>query len=522
MTRLVRLLLLLGFFLAPLSAFAAPRMALVIGMGAYRSITPLDNTRNDAKAIGDTLERIGFSVTRLEDATQADAAAALEKFAFDSQVAEIALIYFAGHGVEIDGVNYLVPVDVAPRSADDIKAQSLTLKQMLDAVDDARRIRIVILDACRDNPFSKEIAQTVAPAGTTDVNTAKPAPAGGLAPAEPDPDTLVVFAARDGQVAYDGSGDNSPFATALMAAFSEPGLEIGLMFRKVRDLVREQTGNRQQSYPYGSLSSESVYFIPPATAVVADAGALETVELAVNDVEQLIQAGTRGARPDASGTESLATRDLKRAAKILLDPSDPTRYDPERAVELLTLAADAGDPEATWLLATFHEKGLHVPVDEARALALFRAAADLGFDKALNDLGFMYSQGLLGLVPDQTRAFQLFEQAARERHPQALFNFAVLIDQGVVPGRTPADAAGYLFDAVRTGQKDVLTLLCARPEMFSAATRSELQRIMGRLGFYDGAIDASFGVGTTRGIALAYGTPEDQITDAALTSCTFG
>lgn len=493
----------------PASA-ASDRMALVVGMGGYRSISPLENTLNDARDVADTLEGIGFDVTRVTDASQTELRQALESFAFQSQVADVALIYFAGHGVELEGVNYLVPVDVAPRSEDDIKAQSVTLAELLSAVDDARKIRIVLLDACRDNPFSDVVSQSVAPAGTTQAAVSS----GGLAPAEPEPDTLVVFAARDGQVAYEGGGDNSPFATALMAAFTEPGLEIGLMFRKVRDLVRQQTGNRQQSYTYGSLSSASVYFIPPADRpdapiVTADVG------FDASSLDQLVQLAS--ASPDAFER----TRSAKRAALIKLNAVDSAQFDPAGAIELMQQASDAGDPEATWKLATFYEKGQYVEANDAKALELFRKAADMGYDNALNDLGFMYAQGLLGLTPDQTRAFQLFEQAAEKRHPQALFNFAVLIDQGVVPGRGPADAARYLFDAVRTGQKDVRRLLCERPDMFSTDTRAELQRILGDRGFYAGAIDASFGVGTTRGIALAYGVPEEEISDAALTSCSF-
>lgn len=511
---MIRLIFLLSALALPLLASAgsaSERMALVVGMGAYENITTLENTLNDARAVGDTLEEIGFEVTRVVDADLETLSAALERFAFESQVADVALIYFAGHGVELDGVNYLVPVDVAPTSVDDIKAQSVTLANMLAAVDDARKIRIVLLDACRDNPFSEEISQSVAPAGTTTAEAAT----GGLAPAEPDPDTLVVFAARDGQVAYEGSGDNSPFATALMAAFREPGLEIGLMFRKVRDLVRQQTGNRQQSYTYGSLSSESVYFIPPPERPQTPVVSAE-VDLGIDDFAQLVQLAS------AEIDDSMSTRSMKRVAKVFFDEADPTRFDPGRGIEFLERAAAAGDPEAMWELARFYEKGIHVPVDERRALELFRQAADMGYDKALNDLGFMYAQGLLGLQADQTRAFQLFEQAAEERHPQALFNFAVLIDQGVVPGRGPEDSARYLFDAVRTGQRDVKQLLCQRPEMFSTETRAEFQRIMGRLGFYAGPIDSDFGLGTTRGIALAYGTPEDQITTAALSSCSFG
>lgn len=512
MMRLTQICLSLALVLIPVGATATERMALVIGMAGYQNITALENTRNDARAVGDTLERIGFQVRRVEDATQTELRKELDTFAFDSQVADVALIYFAGHGVELDGVNYLVPIDVAPRSPDDIKVQSVTLKQMLDAVDDARQIRIVILDACRDNPFSNEISQSVSPAGTTDVAQGNAEPEGGLAPAEPDPDTLVVFAARDGQVAYDGAGDNSPFATALMQAFAEPGLEIGLMFRKVRDLVRSQTGNRQQPFTYGSLSSESVYFIPPRDRPV---GAVPpSTEIALDDFQQIVALAN-------TNDDSMATRSMKRVAKVFFDESDPQRFDPVQGVTYLRRAAEAGDAEAMWELARFYEKGIHVPVDEFRALELFRASAELGYDKALNDLGFMYSQGLLGLTPDQTRAFELFEKAAKARHPQALFNFAVLIDQGVVPGRTPAEAAGFLFDAVRTGQKDVLQLLCSRPEIFSDPTRRAFQEIMSGHGFYAGAIDASFGTGTTRGIALAYGTPANEITQASLLSCKF-
>ncbi|MEX5729132.1 TPR repeat protein [Rhodovulum iodosum] len=486
----MRVFLIMVVLLAPLAgaAAAAERVALVIGIAAYQTIPPLKNTVNDAAAIARTLRGIGFDVTTMLDTSEADLRAALADFAFEAETADLALIYFAGHGVEVQGENFLIPADAEIRSNRDIQGQALSLGDLLRAVDRARQMRIVILDSCRDNPFGDRIEMR-----------AEAPRRGGLAPPSPDRGTLVAFAARDGQVALDGDGQNSPFALALVDRLAQPGLEISLMFRQVRDLVLERTGNRQEPHTYGSLSGQPFYLAGPAEAepdVATDDRRIAWSRLRPEQEEQL-----------AALAEEGDTRSILGLAYMRLNPAE-ARFDPAQAAKLLRRAAEAGSPEAQFELAKLYEKGLGVAPDPDRALALYRQAADQDFADALNDLAFMHYQGGLGLPRDPKAAIGFFQRAAEQRHPQAMFNFAALIDDGLVPGKGPDDAAGYLYAALRSGSEDVLTLLTDRPAMFAEPTRRALQGLLREHDFYAGAIDGAFGPSTQRGLRQAYGLAE--------------
>ncbi|WP_114283930.1 caspase family protein [Candidatus Halocynthiibacter alkanivorans] len=487
---------------SPLTSEAAgDRIGLVIGMSQYDNIPDLKNTVNDARLISETLDGIGFKVTTLMDAPMAELMDTIDDFSFRSETADLALIYFAGHGVEVEGENFLVPVDADVRSNRDIQRQSVSLSQLLTAVDRARKMRIVILDSCRNNPFGDALARSEPGQGAAqgaDNNNGSDlrSSAGGLAVPSPDRGTMVAFAARDGQVALDGEGDNSPFAMALAQTLARPGLEISLMFRQVRDQVLASTYNLQEPYTYGSLTSIPFYLAGPAEGS-------EAVDIADPSV-----AWTK-IRPDqevqmAALAQGGDTRSMLGLAYMRLNP-EGSRFDPSEALDYLSRAAAAGSPEAQFELAKLYERGIGTAQDPARALALYRAAADQDFADAINDLGFMNYQGLLGLPQDPAKALALFERAADLRHPQAMFNFAALIDDGLIPSKSLEDAAGYLYQALRSGSTDVLNLLSDRPTMFKLETRQALQRRLRDNEFYDGTIDGDFGPGTQRGIRLAYG-----------------
>lgn len=474
------------------------RQALVIGMADYATIGHLENTANDARGVAATLDSIGFDVTLSIDATGAELRQQLDDFAFRSETADLALIYFAGHGVEVAGENFMIPVDAQVRSNLDVQRQSVSLKQMLAAVDHARSLRIVILDSCRDNPLGGAIDLArveTASAATTDEARA-PGGSGGLAPADPDRGTLVAFAAKDGQVALDGTGVHSPYATALMDKMVEPGLEISLMFRQVRDEVLAITGNLQEPHTYGSLTGVPFYLAGPGDGQIQGtrAPAIDTwAQIRPDQEAQLLALAEQG-----------DTRSMLGLAYMRLNPNED-RFDPDSAVDFLERAAAAGSPEAQFELAKLYERGISVVVDFDRALELYQAAADADYADAINDLGFLYYQGGLGLPANPPRAIQYFERAADLRHPQAQFNFAALIDDGLVDGMGPEDAARYLYSALRSGSPDVLKILQDRPTMFTAETRRSLQQQLTQFGFYQGAIDGDIGPGTKRGIRLAYG-----------------
>ena len=191
-------------------------------------------------------------------------------------------------------------------------------------------------------------------------------------------------------------------------------------------------------------------------------------------------------------------------AYIRLNPNQPS-YNPAEAVEFLTKAADAGAADSQYELAKLYEKGLGVPADPVKALALYRAAADQGLADAVNDLGFLYYQGGLGIDPDQATALEYFKKAADLRQPEAMFNYAGLIDEGQVPGAGPEDAAKYLYSALRSGSEQVLTQLTTRPEMFKQPARKALQKILKENSFYTGPLDGDFGKSTTTAIKKAFG-----------------
>lgn len=479
------------------AAFASPeRVAMVIGMASYEAISPLTNTRNDAEDIAATLKEIGFDVTLGIDLNEAELRAMMKDFAFRSETADLALIYYAGHGIEVQGENFLIPVDARPTSNIEVQQQSVSLKEMLQVVEKARLMRVVILDSCRNNPLGGSIDTQSVITQTQQSTDSSRGVSGGLAPANPEQGTLVAFAAKDGQVALDGTLGNSPYARALMEKMAEPGLEISLLFRQVRDAVLAETQNLQEPYTYGSLTGKPFYLTggPEDQPQVATADPTKSwSKLRPDQESQLLALADLG-----------DTRSMLGLAYIRLNPED-TRFDPKEAVDFLTRAVEKGSPEAQMELAKLYEQGIGVDIDEKRALELYQAAADQGFADAINDLGFLYYNGGLGLRPNPQKALELFERAADLRHPEAQFNFAALIDDGLIPGKGPKDAAKYLYEALRSGSQDVLNLLLERPTMFAAETRKELQAELQANNFYTGTLDGDIGPGTKRGIRAAYG-----------------
>ncbi|MGJ4999394.1 caspase family protein [Bradyrhizobium sp. HKCCYLS3077] len=244
--------------LTPQTAGAASntrRVALVIGNGGYKSVHPLPNPPRDAKLIADTLRNTGFqSVTLLNDLSRDRFFEALRNFEAEAEKADWAVIYYAGHGFEIGGVNYLVPVDARLVADKDAETEAVALEQVLGAVGAARKLRLVILDACRDNPFAPGMKQTLA-LKLVDK---------GFSNIEPGAGMMVVYAAKHGATALDGDTGNSPFATALARTIKEPRLEVRKLFDIVRDDVWAATKQRQQPFTYGSPPGREDFFFVAA------------------------------------------------------------------------------------------------------------------------------------------------------------------------------------------------------------------------------------------------------------------
>ncbi|MFZ2159910.1 MAG: caspase family protein [Bradyrhizobium sp.] len=240
-------------FAAP--AAAEKRIALVVGNSAYQNITRLDNPKNDATLMADTLASLGFTLVGGRAQLDLDKPAldtAVQNFGRQVQGADVALFYYAGHGVQVSGSNYLVPVGANPTREADVDFQmvdvNLVLRQMQGS---GTRLNMVILDACRNNPFGARGLR---------------ASDGGLAQMRAPEGTLISYATQPGSIAQDGSDGHSPYTKALAATIRRAGLDIFQTFNQVGLTVKRETGGSQQPWVSSSPIDGTFYFVAPATA----------------------------------------------------------------------------------------------------------------------------------------------------------------------------------------------------------------------------------------------------------------
>jgi len=287
--RRIFLIALLFLTLSGGHAAADKRVALVIGNSSYQHAGRLANPANDADAITVTFKQAGFDVVESRrDLKVNDMRRALRDFSDKARDSDVAVIYYAGHGIEVDGNNYVLPVDALLERDADVYDEALALERLLVTIEPARKLRLVILDACRDNPFARTMTRVL---GTRTVTR-------GFAKVEPaSPNTLVAFAAKAGSTAADGDGRNSPFTAALVRHLATPGLDLRKAFGFVRDEVMQQTSNRQEPFVYGSLGGNDVALVPVRVAPVAAAAppAPDAAAVIRRDYELAERVGTREA-----------------------------------------------------------------------------------------------------------------------------------------------------------------------------------------------------------------------------------
>jgi formylglycine-generating enzyme required for sulfatase activity len=251
----------LSLVCAVTAALAEKRVALVIGNGAYQKVGPLTNPARDAAAVEALFKSADFDVVRrLTDLNGSNLRRALRDFADDARDADVAVVFFAGHGIEVNGTNYLIPIDAVLERDIDVEDETVSLDRVNQIVEPAKVLRLIILDACRDNPFLATMRRT----------TAGRSVGRGLGRVEvPTSNTLVAYAARAGSIASDGQGQNSPFTAALLTHLATPGLDVQLALRRVRDDVLKATVNKQEPFTYGSLGGQQIAVVKagPASAV---------------------------------------------------------------------------------------------------------------------------------------------------------------------------------------------------------------------------------------------------------------
>lgn len=238
---------LIAMVAATAPAFSQERVALVIGNGKYAHTGALPNPPNDARDVAATLRDIGFDVSQGSDLDRNGMERLIRDFLRKASSAKVALLFYAGHGMQIDGRNYLVPVDAKLETTTDLNFEAIELDRLLDSLNDPQRATVVILDACRDNPLARSFAGKLGPARSGAVGT------GLAAYANPGTGTLIAFATAPGKVALDGDGTNSPFTLSLTKHLRTPGLEVRQLLTRVRRDVAESTGGRQVPWDNSSL-----------------------------------------------------------------------------------------------------------------------------------------------------------------------------------------------------------------------------------------------------------------------------
>ncbi|MFO1049967.1 MAG: caspase family protein [Geminicoccaceae bacterium] len=245
---------LLGCVLAAAAhADAGRRVALVIGNGGYQNAPALPNPASDARALAESLRGLSFEVIEAEDLDQPDMLARLDEFAGKLKGADTGLFFYAGHGLQVAGENYLVPVDARLQREAQVPLQTVPLAQVLARMEAAVPTRIVILDACRDNPIAQTLKRGLAPGTGAGAGTSV---GQGLAEVRAAAGTLIAYATGPGDTAADGSGPHSPFTAALLDHIATPGLEVRQVLGRVREEVLQQTGERQVPWDSSSLRGE--------------------------------------------------------------------------------------------------------------------------------------------------------------------------------------------------------------------------------------------------------------------------
>jgi peptidoglycan hydrolase-like protein with peptidoglycan-binding domain len=400
---------------------AAERVALVVGNGAYRTVPALANAANDGRAVAAALRELGFEVFEGIDLDAASTTALLRDFARALDGAAVGLFYYAGHGMQVGGENYLVPVDARLEHESDLNFETLKVKQVLSLLESSDRTSIVVLDACRDNPFAQQLARKI---------TRSRSVSSGLAAIRSGVGTLIAYATEPENVALDGTGPNSPFTTALLKYLRTPGLEVRQLMTRVRQDVIAATDRAQVPWDHSSLVGD-FYFVPPASTPAETAAPAPDLVVALTTDEQRLWDATQriadpGTKQRALGDYlerypqgSFATMarlqldDLGRSSRTADDddgaaaarPDPPPRLDPPEAVTERALGLDGPARARVQLVLS----RLGYPTGGADGLFGPRTRAQIG--------AFQTASGLptTGYLDDATMA--RLEDAARRLPP---------------------------------------------------------------------------------------------------------
>lgn len=459
----------------PAEALAETRIALVIGNAGYGA-NKLANPAHDAGLMAETLRAVEFQVTLLVDADQAAMKKAILDFGRQLRASDsVGLFYYAGHGVQVDGENFLIPVGADIKALEEVALNGVNLTELLKTMERAAsRLNIAILDACRDNPFAANTRSGIR----------------GLAPVTAPSGTLIAYATAPGQVAFDGDSGHSPYTAALAEAIPIAGAPLEDVFRRARRKVLEVTANKQTPWEHSSLTGE-FFFKPKGAEPEATARPGARPETADGRLAEV----TDWERIKSTNDPALLRQHLARypgglfnelvtwrLAQVEANPSpwapivtganpealhnDPAglyerglRIESERkgsaalaeAADLYRQAAELGLPAAMFSLGRAHDKALGLERDIAEAAKWYRKAADLGHPGAMASLGTMYEFGE-GVTVSLAEALRLYQGAADKGDANGMTSLAFLHAEGKGTPRDPAQARRWYGQAAERGQ----------------------------------------------------------------------
>lgn len=450
---------------APGRAAIESRVALVIGNASYAS-APLPNAQNDATAVAKVLERAGFKVELRLNASQRQMQEAIASFGSKLGSDAVGLFYFAGHGMQIRGRNYLVPVGAEPRREDEVAARTVDVQQLLDRMSGARnRMNVIILDACRDNPYAAN-----AKAG-----------AGGLSQLDAPTGSLIAFATAPGAVASDGKGVNGLYTQHLLANIERPGTAIEEVFKRVRLGVRLDSNGSQVPWESTSLEADFAFFaIPPGmrTAVLAPTlpppPGIEQIARAEAAYEVLRQGKLDAAEAQfrnlaGSSHPEVALMGREGYAEVLLRKGNPSAA----LAEVNAIIAGAPARSAAYLIRGRAQAAAGQNAESTASLqraASPQTAADFSWQKSTA----LVAVGNLQHKQDPAAAVKSYQMAARE-NPQsveALSNLAVAVSQTGDPKR----ATALLERAHKLDPDDAMTAALLRQMRESLAEQDDRAR----------------------------------------------
>ena len=372
-------------------AAASERVALILGNGSYQNAPVLPNAPADGRAMAEVLRRLGFEVFEGIDLDRAATDALIHQFARELDDAQVALFFYSGHGMQVAGENYLVPVDAKLEHEADLDFETVPLRRIMSQLERSDRTSLVFLDACRDNPFLRRVASRST--GTR----------GGLAPLQSGVGTLVAYATAPDTVAMDGTGAHSPFTTSLLAHIETPGLEVGQLLKKVRADVIADTNRAQVPWDHSSLVGD-FYFVPPAageagaaTAPVAAAGQpAMTDEQRFWDAAQSLQGPERKIPALEAYLASYPSGEFASLAKLQLDDlkakqaaeAQVAALEPSAASRTGGPAATAALPPEPEVLSPEEAAERELRLDRAKRRQIQRWLTELGLETRGTDGSF--------------------------------------------------------------------------------------------------------------------------------------